>query len=398
MLGGRIATMAISFLAMLYIARNLGPTNFGQLSYALSVVGLIGFIAPLGLDGILYRELIRHPERRSELFGTSLILRLVAGSMVAIATIIVAITLTSDDVSRIIIIILSGTFIFNAFQQVNFDFLSRAQSQYQAIISVIVSLVLNILKALTIYLGEGVIYLALILLFESILNAILYLCVYYRKTGDRMSNWKWDSSLAVLLLRDSLPIMFLSGFAIIYARIDQVFIKHILGPAEVGLYDAAVRLVDVWNFIPGALIAALFPAVVNAEKVSEVLLQVRAKKATLLYLFIPIIVAVPTTILASFVVEILYGPAFSASADVLRVYIWSFVGTSLGIHFHGYLIIKNERALLVVSSLIPMLVNIALNLLWIPEFGIMGAAYATVIAYSLVPCFFVFRRRPRGTV
>lgn len=393
MLGGRIATMAISFVATLYIARNLGPTNFGQLSYALSVVGLLGFLAPLGLDGILYRELIRHPERKRELLGTTLYLRLLAGAVVGVATILIALTAATDDVSRILICILSATFVLNAFQIINFDFLARAQSQYQAIITILVSLVLNALKITIIALDEGIIYLALVLLFESVLYAVLYTIVYHRKTDDRIQDWRWDSAVARSLLTDSLPIIFVTGLVTIYARIDQVFIKHMIDAEAVGIYDAAVRLVDIWNFIPGALGAALFPAIVNAEKVSHELFLARTKKVTMLFVLIPIAIAIPITLFAHSIVHLLYGPAFAGTAEVLQIYIWSFLGTSLAIHVQAYLTLKNERVVLVLSSLVPMFVNVGLNLLWIPQYGIIGAAYATVIAYSMVPMFIVFRRR-----
>lgn len=384
MLGGRIGSMIISFIATLYIARNLGPTNYGQLSYALSVIGIFGFIAPLGLDSILFRELVRFPERKNQLLGTTFALKLTAGILVAIATSLIAYFSGADEVSRILIFILSGTFIFNAFQIINYEFLSRSESKYQSIITILVTILLNILKIFVIIMGKGVIFLSLILLLESVLYAILYIFIYQRKIEDGINMWTWNSTMALMLLRDSFPVILLTGFTVVYARIDQVLIKHMIDIKSVGIYDAAVRLVDVWNFVPGAIVAALFPTIIQLQSSSK-LYKARILKLAVLLASIPTALALLTSIFAPIIIKILYGADFTSSSIVLRVYIWSAVGTSLGILVQNHLIAKNERLLLVLSSFLPMIINIVLNILWIPVFGIVGSAYATLISYSLVP-------------
>ena len=395
-LGGRIATMGISFLATLFIARNLGPTNYGQLSYALSVIGIIGFIAPLGLDNILYRELLRSPDRGHSLLGTSLLLKLAAGAATAAVAAVFALVVSTDDVSRILILILAGTFLLTPFQIINFTFLARSEPKYQAISTVVITIILNLLKVAAIVLGKGVIYIALTLLLEPFLYAVAYLYMYQAKVGS-VRAWSWDTASGKMLLRDSLPVTLLSSFTFIYARIDQVFIKVMIGTAEVGIYDAAVRLVDVWNFIPGAITTALFPAMVNAYRGSREALVARTRKIGVAFFIAPLALSAVVSILSPFVVHVLYGPAFQESGIVLRIYIWSFVGTSLGILTQTYLTLTNERLLLVMSSFLPMVVNIALNLLWVPSYGVVGAAYATVISYSLVPFSVLFSRARAGT-
>jgi len=392
-LGGRIVTMIISFLATLYIARNLGPTNYGQLSYAVSLIGVIGFIAPLGLDSIVYRELIKTPERKSALLGTALILKLIAGVLTAAIAAVLAFTLKTDDVSRILILILAGTFVITPFQVVSFEFLARSKSNYQALTSIGVTILLNLAKVAIIASGKGVIYISITLLAEPLVYALTYLYIYARTASHDIRSWTWERATASSLLRDSLPFALLSSFTFIYARIDQVLIKQFLGATEVGLYDAAVRLVDVWNFIPGAITSALFPALVNAHTVSPASFTKRTWRISWLFLAIPVVICSVMFIIAPLLIRELYGPAFAGSIPVLQIYIWSFIGTSLGILVQTYLTVTNERALIAISAFVPMVINIVLNILWIPQFGTIGAAYATLISYSLVPLFFVFRRR-----
>lgn len=396
--GARILTLAISFLATLYVARNLGPESYGQLSYAMSFIALFGFVASLGIDGILYRDLIRHPEKKEAFLGTALCLKLAAGMLAAGMAVVLSRSVASDDVSSILILILAATFILNAFQIIQFEFQARADSKYPSLVGVGVAIILNVLKILVIAAGEGVIYLACILLLESVLYAAAYLWIYVRKHARSLPRWHFDRAYSVSLLTDSFPLIALSAFSIIYARIDQVFIKHFIDASAVGIYDAAVRVAEIWSFIPGLLIAALFPAIVNAKSVSIEIYSKRLGRLAALLMTIAISTALVISLAAPFIMKTLYGEAFMAGVPVLQIYVWAFIGTSLGALITQYLVTENMRRILTIVAFVPMSINILLNLLWIPLHGIQGAAYATLISYSLMPLMLLAFRQTREQV
>lgn len=390
----RLLTLIISFIATVFIARNLGPTNYGQLSYALSFISIFSFLASLGIDNIVYRDLIKHQDRKEMILGSALAIKLVAGGIAAFVAIFSA-SFFVKDVSTTIIIILSGTFIFNAFQIINYQFQAQSQSQYPATITVIVSILLNALKITSIYFNKGVLYLAIILLFESILYAFFFLYVYNRKYVASFMRWSPNWNTIISILKDSWPLIFSGAFMLIYSRIDQIFIKQMMDARAVGIYDAAVRLAEVWYFIPGIIVTVLFPAIINAKAVSEELYVLRIKKLGLFLTSIAVGVAAIVTALAPFAIRTIYGPDFLESISVLQIYVWAGVGIFLGTLANHYLITENYRKILFVISLIPMLSNVALNLLWIPKFGIQGAAYASLISYSLIPLTLLLFKQTR---
>jgi len=398
MFGTKILSMGISFIATIYIARNLGPSNFGQLSYALSFVGLFSFIASLGVDGIIYRDLIRERSQRYIILGTGFFIRFWMGIFTAIVCSSLIFIVGDDDVSKILVYILSGTFFLNAFQVIVYDFNSRTVSKYPSIVSVVVTIILNMLKIVVIASGKGVIYLALVLLLESVLYAALYVVVYIKKTSDRISFWKFDKTYALEVLKDSFPLIAMSAFAVIYARIDQVMIKHMMDSSAVGLYDSAVRLSELWSFIPGMIIAALYPAIINAKSVSEESYNKRLGYLSLFLIVLALSITIPITFLAPYIMNIIYGKAFSGGIIVLKIYIWANVGTFLGILITQYLVTENLRRVLLTIAFIPMVCNVTLNILWIPMYGIEGAAYATLISYSLTPLCLLLFKEPRKRV
>lgn len=385
LLMSRILSMVISFITTAFIARNLGPTNYGQLSYATSFVAIFSFIASLGLDNILYRDLLKNRDRGAEILGSALAIKLLASLLTAILIITSAIIFTTDDVSKILIFILAFTFTFNAFTVVNNEFQIRVLSKYSSIITIAVTLILNILKVIVIALHKGVIYLAVILFLETVLYASFYLFAYKKVLGGSILKWKFNTTIALGLLRDSLPLIFSYAFAIIYARVDQVLIKHMIDARAVGIYDSAVRIAEVWYFVPGIIISSLTPAIVNANMVSEQSYNARLKKLIYFMVFVTIFVGITVTIFAPFIMNVIYGNEFMEGVKILQIYVWSGLPVALGTLSVIFLIVEKNGKYVFYSTFIPMVTNIILNILWIPTYGIVGSAYATLISYSLGP-------------
>ncbi|MDB5259222.1 MAG: hypothetical protein JWO73_430 [Candidatus Taylorbacteria bacterium] len=381
----RLGSMAISFVSTAYIARNLGAANYGQLSYATSFVGLFGFLASFGIEQILCRDLVRHPEKRNGYMGSAMTLRLAASSITTIVCIISAFIWSPKDVSFILICIVSLTFIFSSFQLLSYEFQAEAKSKGPSILSTLIVLILNILKIGVMFYGGGVIYLAGVLLLEPILYTIGILYLRTREYGT-IRNWKFDKAIAKSIARDSFPLIFASAFFAIYARIDQVMIKNMLSSESVGLYDSAVRISELWYFIPNIIIGGLFPAIINAKKTSEELYYRRTKKLFILIAGISVLTALPTALFSNYLVIIIFGTGFIGAVGVLKIYVWSNIGAALNLMSQQLLITENMTKIILATTFLGMITNVGLNLVMIPKYGMAGAAYASLISY-VVPFF-----------
>ncbi len=395
MFASRILCMIISFITTVIVARRLGPINFGQLNYAISFVGIFGILSSLGIDNILYRDLIKNPDKKREFLGSAFFIKLIAGSFTAVLVIVSSIFWAQDDVSKVLIIVLSGTFIFNTFRIIGYEFYARAKSKYPSIITLVVTFILSTLKIIVMLAGKGVIYLAFILLLESILDAIFYWYIYTKKYKETVFQWRFDKKIALTLLSDSWPIIFTSAFILIYSRIDQILIKYWMGPENVGIYSSAVAIAEVWYFLPNVIIPSLFPAVINAKKTSEEIYRVRIRKISFLLFVLSIVVAVITTLFAPLMIKIIYGNAFISASIILKIYVWSNVGTFLGVLATHYLIAENKKGVLAFMTFVPMIINVILNIVLIPKYGIVGSAYATLISYLIGPVSILLFKEPR---
>lgn len=381
----RIFTLGVSFLTTLYVARILGPKNFGELDYALAITGIVGIFGSWGIDGVLNRELIKHPEQHNTLVGTASVLRLILGLSATAIVIIFALVSNIDPISKILITLLSLTFTLNTLTILQQTFLARAESKYPSIISAVVTLITNTIKVTLIMSGKGVIYLAMTLVLESVLSGIFYFIAYTHSQQNKLSEWKFSHTVASLLLKTGTAVAFLSILSMIYSRIDQIMIRNMIDATAVGLYGAGVRLVDVWGFIPTILGASLYPAVLNARKVSEDLYHKRLRKLFLLYSIPAILIAIFVSLGAKPLMLLIYGNEFVAGFHALQIYIWSLPGTFIGFYIMNILFTDDHRKILVFTTALPALINVLLNFAWIPQNGIIGAAWATTISYSLIP-------------
>ncbi len=377
----RIFMMILSFFITIYVIRYLGPHNYGLLSYAVSFVGMFGFIASVGVDLVVYRELIKNPEREPEIMGSALLLRLIGGTIATTLAIGAGILLHDDVIDRILITLISLTLFGSAWQVITYAFQAKVLSKYPSIVTLATAIILAVAKVAIILSDKGIIFFAFVLVLESALYAVLYIFFYTRHFGS-IRAWRVNQATMAELFYDSLPLLLSTVSILIYARIDQVMLRHYIDATAVGIYDAAVRLSDAWYIIPNILLGSLFPALVNARKNPGSSYRMRIKHLSLVLFVSSIVVAIPTSLFAEEIISVLYGASYEGSSTVLTIYIWSLAGFSLGQLMNMFLIAENYSSIYLVSSIVTVLINVGLNIVFIPLWGVNGAAFATLVSYS----------------
>jgi len=160
-------------------------------------------------------------------------------------------------------------------------------------------------------------------------------------------------------------------------------IQNMIDTKSVGIYDAAVRLTEVWYMIPNILMASLFPAMINSKNNEQKYFK-RIKLVFILMLTISIVLSIGNVLFSKLIIYTLYGKEFSGSVIILSIYSFSLIGTFLGLLMNNYLLSENNKVLIFLNSFIAMALNIILNIILIPRMGMAGAAIATAISYSMV--------------
>jgi len=376
----KILRMIVGLFVGVWIARYLGPDKFGLLSYAQSFVGLFTAVATLGLDGIVVRELVKRSQKENELLGTAFYLKLM-GAVLTLIILYIAIHFTSNDhfTNTLIFIIASAT-VFQSFNVVDMYFQSKVMSKF-VVYANIISLFISSLVKITLILSDApLIAFAWVVLFDSFVLACGFVYFFLKNSTFNIQHLTFKREIAISLLKDSWPLI-LSGMVIaIYMRIDQIMIKEMMSSEAVGQYAAAVRLSEAWYFIPMVIASSLFPAIINAKKQSEELYYARLQKLYDLMVWMAIVIALPMTFLSDWVVNLLYGSQYSQAGNVLMIHIWAGVFVFLGVASGKWFMTENLQIYSFYRTFAGSILNVILNFILIPKFGINGAAIATLVS------------------
>jgi O-antigen/teichoic acid export membrane protein len=199
------------------------------------------------------------------------------------------------------------------------------------------------------------------------------------------------------MLLEAWPLALSSLAIILYLRIDQIMLGRMLGSEAVGLYSVAVRLAEAWLFLPTALIGSSFPSVARGRSLSPEEYRRRLQALHDALVLITYVVAAMTTLFARPRVVLLFGPSYSEAADVLMVLTWCAVFSSLSAASGNWYVLEGLQKLALARNLLGLLVNVALNAAFVPRFGMIAAAYATLAGQACAALFFdFFTKQTRG--
>lgn len=395
MFAEQVLRLVAELLVGIWVARQLGAAQFGTLSYVIAFVAIFGAIAKLGLDSIVVRNLVNDPSRKQQYLGTAFWLK-IGGAVISFAVIVVALNFTSSDTTtRLYILIIAVGMIFQAAEVTAFYFQSQVQAKYVSygkLVQLLLSVVLKVYFVLDDAELEWFVYVSL---FDQISLAVAYSLIYRsQRIGNILGGFA--PGLAKQLLRDSWPLIFSSLVVMIYMRIDQVMIKEMLGDKAVGIYSVAVRLSEVWYFIPMVITSSLLPSIINARRISKALYTVRLQRLYTAMVWVAIAIAIPTTMFSDQLVGFLYGSAYEGAGDVLKINAWAGVFVFLGVASSAWLTSESLQRLDFYRTFSGATINILLNLELIPLFGISGAAMATLASYMTAGFLFdMFNKRMR---
>ena len=211
--GEKILRIVVGLFVSIWVARYLGPEQFGLFSYAQSFVGLFAAIATLGLDGILVRELVKYNERNNELIGTAFWLK-VMGAIFVLIILALAVNFTSNDTyTNILVFIIASAIVFQSFNVIDFYFQSKVLSKYVVYANIISLFISSLIKIALIINEASLISFVYIVLFDSVILAIGFIYFFLKNTNFNFRDLKFKKEIAISLLKDSWPLVF-SGVVI----------------------------------------------------------------------------------------------------------------------------------------------------------------------------------------
>lgn len=378
-----------------WMARYLGPSQFGELSYAIAFIALFQSIATLGLDGVVVRDLARDRNQAPAILGSVVRIRFAAGVIAWLVSIIGIVLVRPDDfIALQLVTVIGASVIFQAADTIDLWFQSQGQNRRTVGVKLFSYFIANGIKIGLILFEAPLIAFGAVTAVEVFLSATGLAYAYRRYPTDH--EWKSVDVVVVKRLATQAWPYLVSSIAIYcYLRIDQIMIREMLDEAALGLYSAATTVANLWHFVPTTVAIGLAPYI--ARKCSE---GGAAYDAALILVFrcaavAALIISVTVAALASPLIRLLYGDEYAMAGQILTIKIFCNIPVFLGVVQSLWILNEGLGRVMLVRTALGAAAAVALNLALIPRLGLIGAAWSSLCAFVIADMIVILYYSPK---
>ena len=375
----KITSHGLYFGLLIYLARYLGTSDFGKLTFAIAFVTIIGLISDSGLKTYVQREVARDYELAPKYISGAL---LVKTSLSLLAFLLISLIINilgyhKETISLVYIIGLSviinsfnifGNFVFRAFEKTEYELISSLAGRIAHVGLTGICLLLNL----------NLIYICFAFLGGALVN--FFLCWYFLCKNITRLCFEIDISFWNLLLRNSWQFLLAEVFTEIYFRVDSVLLSIMKGDKEVGCYNAAYQLLEALaRLIPVSFASAMFPVLASTFITSKEEFKNYFDKGMRFLIILTLPFTIGTFLLSNRLIISIYGEGFVKSVSAMRILSFSLLFMFLNSLLLVTLFCINKQNISVEPG-----TTVVSNLLLIPLLGYLGSSISTVLTEGVL--------------
>ena len=390
LIGGKVLQMVISLVVGIFTARYLGPANYGVINYGAAYVAFFSSVCTLGINSIIVKNFVEHPDEEGKTIGTTLVLRLASSLLSCLSIVFISFFADAGDPSTIAVVALCGLgLVFHIFDTFNYWFQSRYRAKRTAVATLIAYVTTAAYKIVLLVLQKNVLWFAFATSVDYIVYAVVILFFYKRDGGPRLSV---SFGKAKQLLKSSYNFI-LSGLMVaIYGYTNKFMLKHMMDESAVGFFSTATTICAMWVFVLQAIIDSMYPTIMKLHGQSKEAFERKNKQLYAIVFYVSMSVSVAFMVFGEWVVEILYGEVYLPAVAPLKIVTWYTAFSYLGVARNAWIVCEHKQKYLKYMYVGAAIINVALNFFLIPFLGTSGAALASLITQVftsiILPAFF----------
>lgn len=376
-IAGKVAQSVLALIINMLTARYLGPSNFGLITYASSLVAFVLPIMQLGFSNVLVQEIVNKPEREGKVLGTAIFLSLLSSICCIIGVTSFAFAVNPDETETIVVCLLySFILIFQAIDHIEFWYQAKLLSKYSSIISLISYVAVSAYKVFLLVTAKSVYWFALSNALDYAFISIGGVILYRKLGGQRLS---FSISIGKQMFSKSKHYILSSMMVTIFAQTDKIMIKMMMNESATGYYGAAVACAGMTSFVFAAIIDSFRPSVFEGQKVGEGVFSYRLTMLYSIIIYLSLAQSVVMSVMSKLIIFILYGEAYYPAVDALRIVVWYTTFSYMGSVRNIWILTNEKQKYLWQINLFGAVANVILNYILIPLIGINGAAVASLL-------------------
>lgn len=377
MIVGRVIQMLVALVVGMISARYLGPSNYGLINYGQAFTNFFICFCTLGINSVIIKEFVDRPEEVGKSLGTSIFFRCISSLITFLLICGISFFINNKSIeTNIVVILCAVALLFHPFDTINYWFQYKYKSKVTAIATFLAYLVTAIFKIVLLILNKNVYWFAIAYTVDYVFLAIFLLVAYKKHNGPKL---KVSVSRGYSILHKSYHYIMSGMMSSIYSQTDKLMLKHMMGNDEVGYYSTAVTLCGIWTFVLAAIIDAMYPSILESFSKNKEDFDRKNRRLYAIVFYLSAFVSIIFVVFGEIIIKLLYGEEYIPSSTPLKVVTWYTIFSYFGVARGAWMVCNDCQKYLKYMYTAAIVINVGLNLLFIPLIGATGAALASLI-------------------
>lgn len=372
----RAGNLVLGVVVTLILVRALGVRGFGQWSTLLAIAQIATSFGDLGLTQVAVSRAASNPEAEPQWLGALLGLRLLLSVPICLLQLGLILVVVPSGRVTVAGVLIASTAILGAASSLSAAFQLRVRNDLFMLVLTTQSVLWTVGTAVVATYTSDIRAFAVVFLISNLVSTALTVLLALQRHSVSLARGRhlWGPMLRIGAVLGAAGIL-----VIAYVRLDQILVFVFAGSHQAGLYAAAYRILDQAQFVPGSVMATLFPLIASAYPADlprvRRLLQTSAD-----YLSMGSLGALAFTVVAAKpIMVLLFGPSFAPAASALPVLMGAFVSISFGYLAGNMVVILGLQRRYFAYATVGLIVNVLLNVALIPPYGFQAAAWVTLV-------------------
>ena len=381
MFGYRALRLGSGFILGVWLARHLGPEDFGILGYSIALVAMINTIAGMGIWDIVVSKVVQEPSKTNSILGAALCIHLTSGLIGYAFLLFIVFKVHSDNELIILVASTLGlTIVLSAHQVIKMWLEASHRIRHTAWVDCCSYLLIIGPRLYLLIFEYPVVNFAWLLTIESLIATLVYGVILARTSLGKALQFKFH--VVKEILKESWPLLGAALSIVIYMKIDLVMLGNMSSSSEVGYYAVAAKISEIFFLVPTIISAVWLPSLAKLKS-NDAILNAAIQKILDYFIVLSLFISFVVSVFSIFLIDSIFGADFSKSSEMLAIHIWSCPLVFIGIVGGKWYVLKGLQTITLFRTCVAAVVNVFLNFLLIPDYGGVGAAVATLIAHLL---------------
>lgn len=377
-IGGRL----IRAFIIIYAARVLGAAGWGVFSYGITLVAFLTIFIDVGIDSILTRETAKAKDdivRQSQIISTAFFIRISLLTIGALVVIFIAPQFASLPGVARLLNMMAAILVFDTLRNFGFSLIrSRERMELEALLYFITNIAIVAFGFVALYLRPTVMSFTLS---YAVGTAVGLMATFYvlRKDVPRILS-NFSKPIVREILSSGWPFAISGVLSLLLLNTDILIIGLFRSATDVGLYSAAIRIIQLLYIFAGTVASSSLPIFSRFVKEDKPRIRAAVQKILRFALSFSLPVSFCGIVGGKAIIDFLFGKEYAPATLSFQILLLTLAFSFLAVIFNNIIFVYNKQKMLIFYGAIGGVLNVVFDLLLIPKFGINGSAVATLLS------------------